>query len=129
MPSEIAAGLNDVSKRTAWNKPTPPEYGLPTEIWREVVERRKRYAETTQKIENGEIHEINDLITYNLNIRQFAQDVIESTDDPELIRHFYKALTNISILDPTCGSGAFLFAAINILEPLYEACIQRMEHL
>ncbi|MBE7546375.1 MAG: hypothetical protein HS127_04380 [Planctomycetia bacterium] len=127
LPSEIAAGLNDVSKRTAWNKPTPPEYGLPTEIWREVVERRKRYAETTQKIENGEIHEINDLITYNLNIRQFAQDVIESTDDPELIRHFYKALTNISILDPTCGSGAFLFAAINILEPLYEACIQRME--
>jgi hypothetical protein len=36
-------------------------------------------------------------------------------------------LTNITILDPTCGSGAFLFAALNILEPLYEVCIQRME--
>ena len=31
------------------------------------------------------------------------------------------------ILDPTCGSGAFLFAALNILEPLYEACLDRME--
>jgi hypothetical protein len=31
------------------------------------------------------------------------------------------------VLDPTCGSGAFLFAALNILEPLYEACIQRMD--
>ena len=31
------------------------------------------------------------------------------------------------MLDPTCGSGAFLFAALNILEPLYEACLDRME--
>lgn len=124
---EIAEGLNDVSKRTLWNKPAPPEYGLPTEIWREVVERRSRYTEVKSKIENGEIHEINDFITYNLNIRQFVQDVIENSDDPEFIKHFYKALLNISILDPTCGSGAFLFAAINILESLYEACIQRME--
>jgi methylase of polypeptide subunit release factors len=127
LPPEIAEGLNDVSQRTLWNKSAPPEYGLPTEIWREVVERRKRYAEIKTKIENGEIHEINDFITYNLNIRQFIQDVIENSDDSEFIKHFYKALLNISILDPTCGSGAFLFAAINILEPLYEACIQRME--
>ena len=31
------------------------------------------------------------------------------------------------MLDPTCGSGAFLFAALNILEPLYEACLDRMQ--
>jgi len=31
------------------------------------------------------------------------------------------------VLDPTCGSGAFLFAALNILEPLYEACLNRMQ--
>lgn len=128
LPPEIEAGINQVSARTAWNKPAPPEYALPTEIWREVVERRKRYAEIKTKVEDGAIHEINDFITYNLNIRQFAQDVIENSYDPEFIRHFYKALLNISILDPTCGSGAFLFAAINILEPLYEACIQRMEN-
>lgn len=127
LPPEIAEGLHDVSQRTLWNKPAPPAYALPTEIWREVVERRQRYAGIKTKIENGEIHEINDFITYNLNIRQFIQDVVENTDDPEIIKHFYKALLNISILDPTCGSGAFLFAAINILEPLYEACIQRME--
>ena len=72
LPPEIAVGLNDVSKRTAWNKPAPTEYALSTEIWREVIERRRRYTETKTKIENGEIHEINDFITYNLNIRQFA---------------------------------------------------------
>jgi hypothetical protein len=32
----------------------------------------------------------------------------------------------MSILDPTCGSGAFLFAALNILEPLYDACLEKM---
>ena len=36
-------------------------------------------------------------------------------------------LTGITILDPTGGSGAFIFAALNILEPLYEACLDRME--
>ncbi len=114
--------------RKDWNKPAPSDIALPTEIYREVIERRKRYADIKTKIESGEIKEINDFITYNLNIRQFAQDVIETTDDAEFIRHFYKALSGITILDPTCGSGAFLFAAMNILEPLYEACILRMKN-
>ncbi len=51
---------------------------------------------------------------------------VQNSTDAELIRHFYKALEKITVLDPTCGSGAFLFAAMNILEPLYEACIGRM---
>jgi hypothetical protein len=33
------------------------------------------------------------------------------------------------VLDPTVGSGAFLFAALNVLEPLYEACLERMSVL
>lgn len=131
LPEEIAIGLdtkqpNLLERRTAWNKPAPAEFALPTEIWREVVDRRNRYAEVKTKIENGEISQINDFITYNLNIRQFGQDVVENTTDPEFLRHFYKSLNSVTILDPTCGSGAFLFAAMNILEPLYEACITRM---
>lgn len=114
--------------RREWNKPAPESIALPTEIYRELIDRRKRYWEIRKKIEAGEITHINDFITYNLNIRQFAQDVIDSHSDPDFIRHFYTALNNITILDPTCGSGAFLFAAMNILEPLYESCIQRMEN-
>lgn len=30
------------------------------------------------------------------------------------------------MLDPTCGSGAFLFAALRILETLYSDCLERM---
>jgi hypothetical protein len=127
LPPEIAAGLDDVSNRTRWNKPAPEEYALPTEIWREVVARRKRYEEVRGKLAAGEIRSINDLITYNLDIRQFAQDVIETCEGPELLRAFYKAIKSVSVLDPACGSGAFLFAALNILESLYEACLERMQ--
>ena len=113
--------------RKVWNKKAPEDIALPTEIYRELIERRKRYAEIKAKIDKGEITHTNDFITYNLNIRQFAQDFVENTKDADFIRHFYKAIKKITILDPTAGSGAFLFAAMNILEPLYEACIMRME--
>lgn len=127
LPEEIAVGLNDVSKRTEWNETALPDYALPTEIWREVIERHKRYEEVRRKLASGDCRDINDLITYNLNIRQFAQDVIENSEGPELLRAFWHAIESVTILDPTCGSGAFLFAALNILEPLYEACLNRME--
>jgi hypothetical protein len=133
LPSEIAAGLDDVSKRTEWNKPAPAEYALPTEIWREVVARRQRYEEIQSAIpcghdvRNHEIRNVNDLITYNLDLRQFAQDVIAGCDEPELLRAFWHAIEAITVLDPTVGSGAFLFAALNVLEPLYEGCLERMQ--
>ncbi|MBZ5672598.1 MAG: Eco57I restriction-modification methylase domain-containing protein [Acidobacteriia bacterium] len=100
---------------------------LPTETWREYIERRKGCLELRTKLAAGEIRSINDLITYNLDIRQFAQDVIENSEGPELLRAFYHAIEQVTVLDSACGSGAFLFAALNILEPLYEACLDRME--
>jgi hypothetical protein len=145
LPGNIAVGEdaskpNLLERRKEWNKPAPPEYALPTEIWREVIARRKRYEEAKAKLTAGEVKSINDLITYNLDIRQFAQDVIENCEGSELLRAFWHAIVGriprksnekfeagISILDPTCGSGAFLFAALNILEPLYEACLERMQ--
>jgi len=140
LPEEIAVGIKNVSKRTEWNKPAASKYALPTEIWREVVARRQRYEEVYGKLAMSGISSINDLITYNLDIRQFAQDVIENCEGPELLRSIYYTIAGripgksnqqfqpgMSVLDPTCGSGAFLFAALNILEPLYEACLDRMQ--
>ena len=72
------------------------------------------------------MQDINDLITLNLDIERFARDVIAQSEGPELLRAFWHAIRDVSVLDPTCGSGAFLFAALNILEPLYTACIECM---
>lgn len=127
LPPEIEAGIADVSKRTGWNRPATEEFALPTEIWREAIDRQLRYRAVHAKLAAGEVHEVNDLVTLNLNIRQFALDVIQFSEGPELLRALWKAIEKVSVLDPTCGSGAFLFAALNILKPLYEACLQRME--
>ena len=127
LPEEIAVGIEDVSKRAEWNTSAPDEYALPTEIWRETVARRQRYEAVRARLSNGEIEDINALITDNLDIRQFAQDVIENCEGPELLRAFWKAINQVTILDPACGSGEFFSAALNILEPLYEACLDRME--
>jgi hypothetical protein len=127
LPPEIEVGLADISQRTEWNKAATEEYALPTEIWREVVERHKRYEEVRERMVTGAITSINDLIISNLDIRQFAQDVLTYCEGPDLLLAFYESIEKVTVLDPTCGSGAFLFAALNILKPLYEACLVRMQ--
>jgi hypothetical protein len=126
LPSKISRGLIDVSQRGDWNQTAPANYALPTEIWRELVARRQRYEDIRSKLASGDVRDINDLITYNLNIRQFAQDCLEQWEGADFLQAFWDAIRQITILDPTCGSGAFLFAALGILEPLYEACLDRM---
>ena len=80
LPPEIAAGIADVSKRGNWNEAAPEAHALPTETWREVVARRQRYEEVRAKLESGDVTEINDLITLNLDIEQFARDVIAQSE-------------------------------------------------
>lgn len=131
LPDYIEQGVDTTApelleRRARWNEKTHEELALPTEIWRETIERRNRYFDVRGKIERGEINEINDFITYNLDIRSFVYDLLAATEDHLFVKHFYGALQRVTILDPTCGSGAFLFAAMNILEPLYEVCIDRM---
>jgi hypothetical protein len=141
LPTDIAAGLNPGTQhqpvgkgplqtmelRKGWNKPAASAHALPTETWRDVIARRNRYEQAKTKIVAADVRDINDLITLNLDIRQFAQDVIENCEGPDLLRALWNAIEKVTILDPTCGSGAFLFAALNVLEPLYEACLDRME--
>ncbi|OQA89175.1 MAG: hypothetical protein BWY28_01213 [bacterium ADurb.Bin236] len=127
LPENIASGIKDVSKRTDWNRPADPDYSLPTEIWRETVARRQRFQQIRDDFAEGKIQNINDLITYNLDIKKFAYDWARGITDPITLRAFYfENLTKITVLDPTCGSGAFLFAALNILETLYEICLDKM---
>lgn len=126
LPSEIAEGLSDVSRREDWNKAAPDVYALPTETWREVIARRQQYHERRTQLETGAVHSIDDLLTNNLDIRKLAQDVIENCEEPGLLHAFYESISNLTVLDPTCGTGAFLFAALDILEPLYMACLNRM---
>lgn len=133
LPKEIAACLEDNARpgpsghRKVWNNPAPAEYALPGETWHELVTRRQRCEEVRKKLAAGEIRRFNDLIALNLDLLLFTQDIIINSEGSDLLRAAWHAIEKVTILDPTCGSGAFLFAALNILEPLYETCLDRME--
>ena len=150
LPDFVQAGMDDAKARmfdkrynlgeAVFHAATGERGTLPTETWREYVDRRGRCLAVREKLAQGEVTSADDLITLNLDIRQFMQDVIDTATSPVLLRAVWQAIVGrvpeksnekfrhgITVLDPTCGSGAFLFAALNILEPLYEACLERME--
>lgn len=144
-PADISNGLDTetpdlLARRKPWNKRADDAVSLPTEIWRETIARHQRTREVRSKLASGELRDVGDLITYNLDIRQFAQDLIERCTDVALLKSFWFALAGrlprnntdkfrhgLSVLDPTCGSGAFLFAALNILKPLYDATLRTLQ--
>lgn len=133
LPDFVREGMRDPKARMHDNRynlqqaPAGDPIRLVTETWREYVYRRNRCLEIRAKLQSGEVHEINDLITLNLDIWQFARDAIINCEGPELLRAFWHAIEKVTVLDPTCGSGAFLFAALRILETLYSDCLERME--
>ena len=75
----------------------------------------------------GKIAAIDDLVTYNLDSARFVRDWLEALDDPAILHTFYfRCLKKLTVLDPTMGSGAFLLAALDLLEPLYAICLEKM---
>ena len=146
LPAHIRLGLdvdapNLLQRRARWNTAADDSWALPTETWRECLTRRERYLALKTKIANGDIADIADLTTYNLNIERLVFDALKQHEGTDFISAFFAAIAGrqniegknikerrgISVLDPACGSGAFLFAALNVLEPLYMVCISRME--
>ena len=76
-PPEIANGLDTeapdlMARRKPWNKRADDVVSLPTEIGRETIARHQRTREVRARLAAGELKEVGDLITWNLNIRQFA---------------------------------------------------------
>jgi len=145
LPDFVQVGMHDPNARmfdkrfNLQQAPADDPLRLVTETWREYMHRRQRCLDIRAKLGRGEVHQINDLITLNLDIWQFARDAIINAEGPELLRAFYRVLAGhiparsneryergLSVLDPTCGSGAFLFAALRILETLYSDCLERM---
>ncbi len=62
-----------------------------------------------------------DLITGNCDLLGFTLDKL-AHEGAAFQRNFRAKLRCLTILDPTCGCGDFLLAALDLLEPLYIAC-------
>jgi hypothetical protein len=99
---------------------------LPLETQREYETRRERYHQLRELLLSGGIESSANMVTHNLAIAQFALDCIKHCQQEEVLRGFYESLEGITVLDPTCGTGALLMEACNILRAFYQACVESM---
>lgn len=102
-----------------------PAY-LHHETEREYQQRRMRHRQLYTRLRTGAITDVGELITHNLKLEQIAIDMIVTASQAEIVARSYHILTHMTILDPTCGTGAFLLASLRVLQPLYTACLSRL---
>ena len=103
--------------------------GIDYETLYDVLTRKQHYCDLIQKISTGQIVTTEQLVAENIDICSFVFDLFTTTDDYGFLYAVYDVLQSFSIIDPACGSGAFLLASLNVLEPLYESCLSRFEFL
>lgn len=109
--------------RPSWLEPAPDNIALPGESWWEVDFRRRAHERLLLRLRHGEVRCADDAVTENIDLETLAVDVIDSVKDPGTVYEIWRLLGDLRIVDPTCGSGAFLFAALKVLIPLYEAVL------
>jgi len=123
LPPAVAAGLSNVARRTLWDVTASEEYALPGETWRDVIIRRNRLHETVAALRSG-IIDPPQIVTHNLDLIRLMGDLCAEWETSRL-NELDTALTSLTVLDPTCGSGAFLCAAFDLLAHLMRIVVGR----
>jgi hypothetical protein len=131
IPEAVRTGVDlplpeAVRQRRDWDRPAAPGFALPAESWCEHVARRGRCLDLRHRLAGGEVHAVNDLVTLNLDLRRFTEDLLRERAGPGLLLAFWRALGRVAVLDAACGAGAFLLAALDVLRGLSDACADGM---
>lgn len=106
-----------------------PEVCLQDETWVEAFARRERVDSLRVELARGRVNEVNQLITLNLNSERLLSDLVFAIDEKSQVESLWFAISDLKVIDPTCGSGAFLFAALEVLEVVYGNLLDRLEAL
>jgi hypothetical protein len=118
---------------TEWNlldeSETDARICLADESWVEMFYRRKRVQEMSAALSSGSVISVNELVTKNLSAQELVIDTITQIDKPEIAHQLWEEVSSLSVIDPTCGSGAFLFAALEVLEDVYSHIADRINDL
>lgn len=108
---------------------TDSTVGLPDETWVEMFYRRERVDEVASSLAADLPVGVNSLVSLNINSLDLATDSIAAIDEPEIAEVLWQHISGISVIDPTCGSGAFLFSALEVFEEVYSKLLDRIEEL
>lgn len=126
LPAEIEAQRTS-RRRPLWDGPSSEDLGLPGETWWETDRRRSEYAKLLGAARAGHIDSVDRAVTENIDLEQLAVDTIDQLNAPEQALAAWRILTALRVIDPTCGSGAFLFAGLRVLQPLYDATLDALD--
>ena len=91
------------------------------------MERRRRCEALRSDLAEGHVRMVEDLVALNLNLPQFAQDVIQTSEETEMLRGFTTNCPLLPFLIRIVDQGCSFFAALNILEPFYEMSLERIQ--
>ena len=109
---------------------TSLDIALPGERWCDVLHRRQKYEQLFEKLSNINTEwSIDESVTCNLNITALMDDYLSLLNTKEEIEIAFKVLRSLKVCDPTVGSGAFLLAALELLDPMYTAIIETARYL
>ena len=100
---------------------------LPGESKHEFRNRLEHVENLRKQLADGAIASLDELITFNIDLELLASDIIDALDTSEDVVRIWNILSSLKVIDPTCGSGAFLFAALNQLESLYSMLLDVAE--
>jgi len=111
-----------------------PEEGLnlalPGERWCDVLYRRQQYDKLIKVLSDNERKwTIDDAVTYNLDLQTLMVDYLSLLSTSKECQTAFDVLKSLTVCDPTAGSGAFLLAALDVLDPLYTTVIEAAEYL
>lgn len=119
--------LPSASNTDELSKKSNPLVGLPGESGWETYARFKQLDSLRITLSNGQVDTISDLIALNIDLELLVSDIIDGLDTSEDVIAIWNILSKLKVVDPTCGSGAFLFAALNQLEHLYSVLLDVAE--
>ena len=105
------------------------DLALPGERWCDVTHRRKRHAELVQLVDSGGVTGIDDAVTANLDMAGLMTDYFTQLNSAEECQQAFDVLQGLTVCDPTVGSGAFLLAALDVLDPMYTAVFDRADEI
>lgn len=105
------------------------KWALPKERKIETEHRWGRVQDLRRTLRDKNKGDLNELVTLNLNVERVIEDWIRESGDESRLLGLWEEVEAERVLDPTCGSGAFLLAAAGVLEEIYAAIAERAESL
>jgi hypothetical protein len=133
---QVPAGLEQIwnDDPVTWHlldeAPNSSEMNLTGESWVETFHRRQRVESIISSLQDGALGQSpNDYVTYPLDGTLLISRYLSSKASLETLEAFWAKLSKFSVIDPTCGSGAFLFAALEVLEDIYGSLLDGLERI